>query len=51
MDTNNGVNKPKTGQRITFAAWNNFKKTDPLLESGLLGPVRLIIGVEKPIND
>jgi hypothetical protein len=43
-------NKPKPGQRITFSAWNTFKKTDPLLEAGLLGPVRLIIGVEKIIN-
>ncbi|HET6721922.1 MAG TPA: hypothetical protein VFH07_04195, partial [Chitinophagaceae bacterium] len=43
-------NKTKPGQRITFSAWNNFKKTDPLLEAGLLGPVRLIIGVEKIIN-
>ena len=42
--------KPKPGERITFSAWNNFKKTDPLLESGLLGPVRLLIGVEKTIN-
>ena len=44
-------NKPKPGQRITFSAWNNFKKTDPLLEAGLLGPVRLIMGVEKIINN
>ena len=43
--------KPKPGERITFSAWNNFKKTDPLLESGLLGPVRLITGVEKMMND
>lgn len=42
--------KPKPGQRITFSSWNNFKKTDPLLESGLLGPIRLIIGVEKIIE-
>ena len=44
------ADKPKPGERITFSAWNNFKKTDPLLESGLLGPVRLIIGIEKTIN-
>ena len=44
-------NEPKPGERITFSAWNNFKKTDPLLESGLLGPVRLVIGVERMIND
>lgn len=43
-------NKPKPGPRKTFAAFNNFQKTNPLLESGLLGPVRLIIGVEKTIS-
>jgi hypothetical protein len=42
-------NKSKPGQRITFSAWNTFRKSDPLLESGLLGPVRLIIGVEKKL--
>jgi hypothetical protein len=40
-------NEPKPGERITFSTWNTFKKTDPLLESGLLGPVRLIVGVTK----
>lgn len=39
--------KPKPGKRISFSAWNNFKKTDPLLESGLLGPVQLFVGLEK----
>jgi hypothetical protein len=40
-------NQPKPGERLTFAVWNPFKKEDALLESGLLGPVRLLIGVEK----
>jgi hypothetical protein len=40
-------NQAKPGQRITFSSWNNFKKTDPLLESGLLGPVRLLFGEER----
>ena len=44
-------NKPKPGLRIAFSAWNNFKITDPLLESGLLGPVRMIFCVEKTISD
>jgi hypothetical protein len=43
-------NKTKQGQRISFSTWNNFKKEDPLLESGLLGPVRIIFGVEKIIG-
>ena len=40
-------NLPKPGGRITFSVWHNLEKTDPLLESGLLGPVRLILGEEK----
>ena len=40
-------NKAKPGQRQTFVVWNTFKKDDPLLESGLLGPVRLLVGLEK----
>jgi hypothetical protein len=43
-------NREKQGERITFSVWNNFRKTDPLLESGLLGPVRLIVGVEKTLS-
>lgn len=43
-------NRAKPGPRKTFSAWNNFQKTDPLLESGLLGPVRLFTGVEAIIE-
>lgn len=43
-------NKAKPGERKTFAAWKPFQKNDPLLESGLLGPVRLFIGVEKTLT-
>lgn len=39
-------NKPKPGERVTFSVWKNFDKSDPLLESGLLGPVRLLRAVE-----
>lgn len=35
-------NRRNPGKRITFATWNNYKPDDPLLESGILGPVRLI---------
>jgi hypothetical protein len=28
--------------RLTWSAWNPYKPTDPLLPSGLLGPVRLM---------
>lgn len=34
--------KPKpAGGRIAFATWNHYEKNSPLVESGLLGPVRL----------
>lgn len=29
-------------ERVLFVPWKYYKKTDPLLESGLLGPVRII---------
>jgi len=32
-------NTPRTSGRITFATYNSWKKDDPLLPSGLLGPV------------
>jgi len=28
--------------RLTWSTWNPYKPTDPLLPSGLLGPVRLM---------
>ncbi|MGN6555952.1 MAG: glycosyl hydrolase, partial [Verrucomicrobiota bacterium] len=33
--------KPSPTGRVTFATWHHWTKDDPLLESGLLGPVRL----------
>jgi hypothetical protein len=42
-------NQAKPGERITFCAWHSFKKTDPLLASGLLGPVRLLTAVERQL--
>lgn len=39
-------NKPNPGRRISFATWNNYRPEDPLLEAGLLGPVRLITAWE-----
>ena len=42
-------NQPKPGDRKSFSVWHNLEKTDPLLESGLLGPVKLILGEEKEI--
>lgn len=37
--------KPSPTGRHTFTTWRLWKKSDPLLESGLLGPVRLRIVV------
>ena len=36
-----GEDKPKGG-RVTFATWKHVRKDSPLIESGLIGPVRLI---------
>jgi hypothetical protein len=41
-----GEPKPPGG-RVTFATWQFFKKDEPLLESGLLGPVRLLNPVRR----
>jgi hypothetical protein len=44
----NGVQSPKSkvqsrpSGRLTFSTWKYFRKDSPLLESGLLGPVRII---------
>jgi alpha-L-rhamnosidase len=35
-------NKPSPTGRVAFTTWKHWKKDDPLLESGLLGPVRII---------
>lgn len=34
-------NKPRTSGRVAFTTWKHWFKDDPLLESGLLGPVRI----------
>lgn len=36
----------KPGERVTFAAWKHYNASDPLFESGLLGPVTLIKAIE-----
>jgi hypothetical protein len=35
--------------RYTFATWKRYDKNDPLLDSGLLGPVRLLTAVRQKI--
>jgi len=40
--------KPKpAGGRLTFATWKHFDSNSALIESGLLGPVRIIVSQEK----
>lgn len=34
---------PRPSGRLTFATWKHYTKDSPLLPSGLLGPVRLIV--------
>jgi hypothetical protein len=42
--------KPKPpGGRITFTTWKHFDKNSPLLESGLVGPVRLLTAILHPL--
>jgi hypothetical protein len=42
--------KPKPpGERVTFCVWRHYSKDDPLLESGLIGPVRLRTAVRRAI--
>jgi hypothetical protein len=42
-------NEKKPGERKAFSVWHSFEKTEPLLESGLLGPVKLHLAIEKTI--
>lgn len=35
-------NKPSPTGRVTFTTWRHWTRNDPLLESGLLGPVRIV---------
>lgn len=43
--------KPKpAGGRVAFTTWKHYDKTSPLVESGLLGPVVLIVGKIENIN-
>jgi hypothetical protein len=35
-------NKPSPTGRVAFTTWKHWTKDDPLMESGLLGPVRIV---------
>jgi hypothetical protein len=42
--------KPSPTGRFTFATWEQWHKNDPLVDSGLIGPVRLLTTVCRPVN-
>ena len=42
--------KPSPTGRLTFTTWQLWHKTDPLVESGLIGPVRLRTVLSKDIK-
>jgi hypothetical protein len=42
--------QPKPGGRATFSVWRHYSRNDPLLSSGLLGPVRLLPAIERQIS-
>jgi hypothetical protein len=44
----NGQPKPK-GKRIAFSTWKHYRKDDPLLESGLIGPVVIKNAIKQKI--
>ncbi|MDD3773013.1 MAG: glycosyl hydrolase, partial [Weeksellaceae bacterium] len=45
----NGGRKPP-GKRIAFTTWQHYQKNDPLLESGLIGPVTIKSAVKWEIK-
>ena len=42
--------KPSPTGRVAFTTWKHWTKDDPLLESGLLGPVRVIATARMPVR-
>jgi hypothetical protein len=43
-------NKPRASGRVTFTTWKHWSKDDPLMESGLLGPVRIVARARMPLG-
>ncbi|WP_341839444.1 glycosyl hydrolase [Chitinophaga caseinilytica] len=39
-------NAENPGRRVTISTWDNYLPGDPLLESGLVGPVRMLVAWE-----
>ena len=42
-------NKTSTSGRIAFATWKHYEKDSPLIESGLLGPVKVEFSEKRKI--
>ncbi len=45
----NAAPKPKNG-RVAFSTWKHYQKDSPLLEAGLIGPVKILEAVNKFIT-
>jgi hypothetical protein len=43
-------NKPSPTGRIAFTTWKYWSKDDPLLESGLRGPVRIVPKSQRDVD-
>ncbi len=43
-----GKPKPQS-RRVVFTTWKHYDKDDPLLESGLIGPVRILVAAQHSI--
>ena len=43
-------NNPSPAGRIAFTTWKHWTKDDPLLESGLLAPVRIVAVARVPVE-
>lgn len=43
-------NGPKPGPRITFSTWKHYSQDSPLVESGLVGPVRLRVAFRQTLR-
>jgi len=43
--------KPSPTGRYTFTTWHHWTKDDALLESGLIGPVRLVPVIDVPVAE
>lgn len=41
---------PRPSGRLTFSTWRHYRKGDPLEESGLLGPVRLLFALRNRLQ-